>query len=161
MSKIILYLNTDADTVNVEMMTFRSSRLQMFLKIDVLEALLKKLAGWRQATLLKKRLQQRCFLVKFPKILRTPFLQNASCGCFCTSGGYICTFLKKWLSSYFAALLWPTIFSFSTYRLIYKKSNSFVVNFVREYPIKLKIGMLDHINNTFWNTVFIYLLMGL
>ena len=45
MSKTILYLNTDADTVNAEMMTFRSSRLQMFLKIDVLEALLKKLAG--------------------------------------------------------------------------------------------------------------------
>ena len=45
MSKTILYLNTDADTVNAEMMTFRSSHLQMFLKIDVLEALLKKLAG--------------------------------------------------------------------------------------------------------------------
>ena len=66
-----------------------------FLKIGVLEALLKKLAGWRQATLLKKRLQQRCFPVKFAKILRTPLLQNASGGCFCPSSGYICTFLKK------------------------------------------------------------------
>ena len=45
MSKTILYFNTDADIVNAEMMTFRSSRLQMFLKIDVLEALLKKFAG--------------------------------------------------------------------------------------------------------------------
>ena len=44
-SKTILYFNTDADIVNAEMMTFRSSRLQMFLKIDVLEALLKNFAG--------------------------------------------------------------------------------------------------------------------
>ena len=44
-SKTILYFNTDADIVNAEMMTFRSSRLLMFLKIDVLEALLKKFAG--------------------------------------------------------------------------------------------------------------------
>ena len=62
MSKTILYLNADADTVNVEMMTFRSSRLQMFLKIDVLEALLKKLAGRRQATLLKKDSNKGAFL---------------------------------------------------------------------------------------------------
>ena len=33
-----------------------------------------KVAGLRPATLLKKRLWQRCFLVNFAKFLRTPFL---------------------------------------------------------------------------------------
>ena len=32
----------------------------------------------RPATLLKKRLWNRCFLVNFAKFLRTPFLQNTS-----------------------------------------------------------------------------------
>ena len=36
----------------------------------------------RPATLLKKRLQRRCFLVKFAKLLRTPFLQDTFGGCF-------------------------------------------------------------------------------
>ena len=62
MSKTISFLDTDADTVNPEIMTFRSSRLQMFLKIDFLEALLKKLAGRRQATLLKKDSNKGAFL---------------------------------------------------------------------------------------------------
>ena len=39
-----------------------------------------KVAGLRPATLLKKRLWHRCFLVNFAKFLRTPFLQNTS-GC--------------------------------------------------------------------------------
>ena len=34
--------------------------------------------GLRPATLLKKRLRYRCFLVNFAKFLRTPFLQNTS-----------------------------------------------------------------------------------
>ena len=33
---------------------------------------------WRPATLLKKRLQHRCFPVNFAKFLRTPFLRNTS-----------------------------------------------------------------------------------
>ena len=37
-----------------------------------------KVAGLRPATLLKKRLWHRCFLVNFAKFLRTPFLQNTS-----------------------------------------------------------------------------------
>ena len=32
---------------------------------------------------MKKRFQRRCFPVKFTKVLRTPFLQNTSSGCFC------------------------------------------------------------------------------
>ena len=39
-----------------------------------------KVAGLRPATLLKKRLWHRCFLVNFAKLLRAPFLQNTS-GC--------------------------------------------------------------------------------
>ena len=37
-----------------------------------------KVAGLMPATLLKKRLQHRCFPVNFAKFLRTPFLQNTS-----------------------------------------------------------------------------------
>ena len=48
---------------------------------------------------------------------------------------------------------------------MYEKSKSFVYKFVvnyqvfynnsvRVYPIKLKIGILYHVNNTFQNTVF-------
>ena len=33
-----------------------------------------KVAGFRPATLLKKRLWHRCFPMNFPKFLRTPFL---------------------------------------------------------------------------------------
>ena len=39
----------------------------------------------RPATLQKKRLCNRCFLVNFVKFLRTSFLQNTSGGCFCQS----------------------------------------------------------------------------
>ena len=37
-----------------------------------------KVSGLRPATLLKKRLQQRCFPVNFLKFLGTPFLQKTS-----------------------------------------------------------------------------------
>ena len=37
-----------------------------------------KVVGLRSATLLKKRLLHRCFLVNFVEFLRTPFLQNNS-----------------------------------------------------------------------------------
>ena len=37
------------------------------------ESLFNKVAGLRPATLLKKRLWHRCFLVNFVKFLRTPF----------------------------------------------------------------------------------------
>ena len=42
-----------------------------------------KVAGLRPASLLKKRLQHRCFPVKFAKFLKTPFLQSIPGGCFC------------------------------------------------------------------------------
>ena len=35
-------------------------------------------AGWSLATILKKRLPQKCFPVNFAKFLRIPFLQNTS-----------------------------------------------------------------------------------
>ena len=39
---------------------------------------LNKVAGFRSATFLKKRLRHRCFPMKFTKFLRTLFLQNTS-----------------------------------------------------------------------------------
>ena len=66
--------------------TFRSSRSQMFFKIDALKnfanftgkhlcwsLFFNKVSFERSATLLKKRLQHRCFPVKFAKYLRASF----------------------------------------------------------------------------------------
>ena len=50
----------------------------MHKKTPTLESLFNKTPGSRPATLLKKRLQHRCFPVNYPKFLRTPFLQNTS-----------------------------------------------------------------------------------
>ena len=50
-------------------------------KIFVLQSLFNKVAGLKTCNFINKRLQHKCFLVKFAKFLRTPFLQN-------TSGGY-------------------------------------------------------------------------
>ena len=44
--------------------------------------LFNKVTGPKPATLLKKRLWHRFFLVNFAKFLRTPFLQKTSGGCF-------------------------------------------------------------------------------
>ena len=54
---------------------FRTSRSQMFSKIDVL----KNFALF----LIKKSLQCRCFAVNIAKFLRAAFLHNFSCGRFC------------------------------------------------------------------------------
>ena len=52
----------------------------MFFKIGVLKNFfLIKLQAWRPATLLKKRLQDRCFPVNIAKFLSAPFLWN-TCG---------------------------------------------------------------------------------
>ena len=72
---------------------FRSSRLEVFCKKGVHRIFAKftrkrlcqsfhfnKAAGWL-ATLLKKRLWHRCFLVNSSKFLRTPLLTNTSGGC--------------------------------------------------------------------------------
>ena len=41
-----------------------------------------KVAGLKTSKVTKKRVQHRCFPVKFAKVLRTPFLQNTSGDCF-------------------------------------------------------------------------------
>ena len=70
----------------------RSSRLHIFLKIDVLknmffhrkkpvlESLLNKVAGLKVCNFIKKRLKHRCFPVKLHKFSRAPFLQNNASG---------------------------------------------------------------------------------
>ena len=47
--------------------------------------LFNKAARLKACSFVKKRLQHRYFSVNFGKYLRTPFLQNTSSGCFCTS----------------------------------------------------------------------------
>ena len=60
-----------------------------------------KAAGLRPATLLKKRLWHRCFLVNFSKFLRTPFSQN-------TSGRLL--LMRIWKAILFSLLLQTSYF---------------------------------------------------
>ena len=69
----------------------------------MLESLFNSVSGLRAATLLKKRLQHKCFQINFVKFLRTPFLQNISVICLTVSFHkevlYICSnllLLEKW-----------------------------------------------------------------
>ena len=71
----------------------RNSRSQMFFQIDVLknvgkshrktlvlEPLFNKVAGLKTCNVIKKRLQHKCFPLKFAKILRTSFfMENLQC----------------------------------------------------------------------------------
>ena len=52
--------------------------LQNSLKNTFLKSLFNKVAGWKPVTLLKKRLQHRCFPVNLVKYLSARFSQNAS-----------------------------------------------------------------------------------
>ena len=58
-----------------------SSKFREFhRKIPVLKFLFNKVAGLKTCNFIKKRLQHRCFRVKFAKYLRTSFLRNTSSG---------------------------------------------------------------------------------
>ena len=67
---------------------YRSSRSQMFFGIGalktfaMLEFRFNKVPHLQTCIFIKKRLQYRCFSVKFAKSLRASSLQNASGGCF-------------------------------------------------------------------------------
>ena len=67
--------------------TFRSSRPEVFLEIlqnSQENTCTRVSVAQAYNFILKKRLWRRCFPVNFGKLLRTPFLQNTSGGCFCT-----------------------------------------------------------------------------
>ena len=51
-------------------------------KTYVLESLFNKVGALKPCNSIKKRLQHRCFLVKFSNFLRTPFSQNSFRGYF-------------------------------------------------------------------------------
>ena len=59
-----------------------------------------KVAGMRPVTFLNKRLQHKCFLVNFAKILRTPFLWNTSGSCFFCLLRVQVNFIKNAYSGY-------------------------------------------------------------
>ena len=98
----------------------------------MLESLFKKLAGWRLATSLKKTPTQvfscevgeifkNTFSYRTPQVTASALPVAAS----------VFFFKEVLFNSYFATLLWRTNnFFFSTHRLMYKKSNSFVYKFV-------------------------------
>ena len=50
-------------------------------KTLVLESLFTEVAGPQACNFVKKKIQHRCFTVKFAKFLRAGFLQNTSGGC--------------------------------------------------------------------------------
>ena len=51
----------------------------------MLESLFNKVAGPQACNFIKKRLQHKCFPVKFAKILGKSILKNTFCDCFCFS----------------------------------------------------------------------------
>ena len=48
----------------------------------MLESLVNKVVGLKEINFMKKRLQHRFFFYEICEILKTPFLQNISSGCF-------------------------------------------------------------------------------
>ena len=111
------------------------------------------------------------FLWVLRNFLEHHFLQSTFCDYFCSSGSCFCIFLKKVLfNSYFATLLWRwIIFSFphivwcvkSRTRLLINLSS--IVRFSNWVMchIKLKIGVIDHMNNIFETPFSRYLSMCL
>ena len=82
-------INIFSEFIHIEAVARRCSLKNVVLKISqnslentcvAISFLIKVQA--RPATLLKKRLQNRCFPVNFVKYLRTLLLQNTSGGCF-------------------------------------------------------------------------------
>ena len=57
-----------------------------------------KVAGLRPATLLKKRLRHRCFLVHLAESLRTPFYRTPPSDCFCECSFLTLFIFLFWLS---------------------------------------------------------------
>ena len=77
-------------TLNTEAVVRRCSSKQLLLKLSQISqestcvgVSFNKVVGLKVCSFMKKRFQRRCFPVKFTKVLRTPFLQNTSSGCFC------------------------------------------------------------------------------
>ena len=113
----------------------------MFFKIDALKSFgnftgkhlswslfLKKLAGWRLATLLKK--EKQVFFREVSEIFKSTFFTEPLQWLLLYLRWLLLYFFRKVIKSYFATLLWRTNnFCFSTHRLMYKKSSSFVYKF--------------------------------
>ena len=90
-SKFSLCLNITWNFYQLDQVIYRSSHQRCSVRKGVLRNFGKfigqqlcqglffnKVAGFRPASLWKKRLWHRCFPANFPKFLRTPFLQNIS-----------------------------------------------------------------------------------
>ena len=54
-----------------------------------------KVAGLRPESLLKKRLQYRCFPLNLVKFFKNSFFKNTSAGCFCTKGLFLPIFCNE------------------------------------------------------------------
>ena len=107
---------------------FRSSHWRRSVKKDVLKnfakCAAKHLCQSLLATLLKRRLWNRCFPVNFPKFLRTPFVQNTFCTehLFTTSLEDCFWNFKHWISIRLAQLN-IQIETFKTFEIFKNSSN--------------------------------------
>ena len=132
----------------------------------MLESLFEKVASWRLATLLKKTPTQVfscevCKIFKNTFSYRTPLVTASATPVVASE-----FFLKKY---YFTAILQPcydVLIIFSSPHIIWCKKveliclkiccqlSDFLNNSLWVYPIKLKIDIFNHMNNTFQNTIF-------
>ena len=110
---------------------------KIHLKTPVLESYFNGVSGLKAVTLLKKRLQHRCFQVNFMKFLRTPFLQNTSVICLTVSFHkevlYICSnllLLEKWTKFTILPFILSIVNVF--YRSKHKHMNSYFINEIKE-----------------------------
>ena len=153
-------------SVNQQFFTFlsfmnicRSSRSQIFFKIGALNSFA---IFW-----INKSLQYRYFPVNIAKFLKTPFLQNFSGGCFCIilkvikqlfCKGYLKNINKCPSYDVLTIFFLNTSFDIQKVELVLlqicRQFPGFLYNSIRVYSIKLKIGMLYHMSNTFRNTIF-------
>ena len=79
-----------------------------------------KVAGFRPATLLKKRVWHRCFPVNFAKFLWTPFLQNTSWRLLLgTSWGALQSLRTNWVVSTFLWQLFRVSVNSTLQRILY------------------------------------------
>ena len=117
-----------SQNLDFEVMHYRSSHRRCSIKICVLENFAKftgkhlcqslffnKVAGLRLATLFKKRLWHRCFLVNFAIFLRTPSLPN-------TSEQVLLTLPTNWRSSNCLQITYKKCFN-----EVYRNSEQFLI----------------------------------
>ena len=105
-----------------------------------------------QASSLQLFFHELCEIFKNTLCYRTPSVTASA-----PSVAASVFFLKSFIKQLFCDLVMTYIVDVNKVEFvclqICRKVSGFLNNFVRWYPIKLKIGMLDHVSNTFRSTI--------